>query len=758
MLVGNLLPGVQGYRPVARVNGVVRAVEDVSWSTGIEGDLPSDVQATSVPSGAKGTISWAPQTAVQSRPVSPWGKVAGWPPSSGDLVQIQVTDGATTWTRYTGVIDKTTGDADSGYQSVIQDFRDEITGKFTHEALLRHMTPFIEDGDYRSIGLNFWYPLTSALRKAGFCNVPPVEGPSALSVPLQGSVWPEAGTVRDAGGSGGTAHASFFLADFGYAAGSFSAAYLPRLDEAAATPVQLTLVIPGTHTGVSTMDVYYGNGPAIRLRVNNSRGVTAFHSPTSAGTWVSVASVGGAPSNVTTVVQLLIKGSSWDLRTSNGASSTGTQSRGAGSMSLVQVNADADARIAGVQVSHPQSTVREFASLDFTPTMRFESSGLASTMDMMPALRGRSINDLVNEIMEATLTASWWDETGTLILRPSDRLRSGAPVASLDTSVDIESLSWEDSLLAVRSGVDVTWLDPMISKTYQYRFELWRGRTQTLLSTADPIEDFVTPESGIEWFGVDRALRFLADTDGPNQSGWGAYNRRRGSYCGVWYSNADGDPTTAGDARVHYEPMYADSLKVTTSIVSLISTYEANTETHPEATALKPYLRGQSLPVVRGMGRGEWIDATYSTTAGMASASVLEHDLSYWGQEYFEDGSVAQRIADYLAGMVTAPHPTITDLTVAYDPRRQLGDVYTIISAWLGIELRVLVVAIDEAHGGGSFQSLTVRVVSATNTRGVTYDDLAEAWQGGNYASLNAAWAALTYNDMAANPLEGAPS
>src|SRR5699024_1425573 len=143
--------------------------------------------------------------------------------------------------------------------------------------------------------------------------------------------------------------------------------------------------------------------------------------------------------------------------------------------------------------------------------------------------------------------------------------------------------------------------------------------------------------------------------------------------------------------------------------------------THPEATALKAYLRGQPLPVVRGMGRGEWVDAVYRASAGPTSAPVLEHDLGYWGHEYFEGGSVAQRIGDYLARMVTTPQPAIPDLGVIYDPRRQVGDVYTLRSEWLGIELRVLVVGISEDHGNGSHQSLTVRVISATNIRPVTY-------------------------------------
>lgn len=751
MLVGDIVPGIPEWIASVMVNGVERAIRSVSWDTEMTGDLPEQVIASGGLGGASGTIEWATQDAVSDRPVSPWHKPVGWPPSPGDEVRVRVSDGETTWTRFTGVIDNTTGDPTSGYQSKIIDGRDQITGSFTHEALLRHMPPLVEDGSYRSIGLNFWYPLTMALRSAGLCNVPPIEVPSALSVPFQGSVWPEAGSVRDAGGAGGTIHASFFQAEYGYAAGSLDAAYAPRLSEDTGTPVQVTVVVPDTHAGVATIDVGYGLR-TIRVRVGENRGVTAFFSPTSTSPWTTVATVSAAPVGTTAVVQLLVKGGAWTLRSSAGGTGTGTQALGAGTMSSVRVVADGAARIAGVQVSHPNSNAREFASLAFSPSMRFQASGLASTMDMMPALRGRSISNLVDEILTATLTAAWWDETGTLILRPSDALRGTAPSQTITTADDITALAWEDSLLSVRSAVEVTWKDPSISKGRQYRLELWRARADTLLADSDPLEEFVTPESGVEWFGVDRTLRWLDD------SNWGAYNQRRGSYCGVWYSNSNGDPITTGDARVHYSSLYADSLKITTTVVSLLSTAEVNTETHPEATALKPYLRGQALPVVRGMGRGEWVDATYRATAGPESASVLPHDLGYWGHEFFEGGSVAQRIGDYLASMVSAPQPTITDLGLIYDPRRQLGDVYTLRSEWLGIELRILVTRLSEAHGDGAHQTASVRVISATNVRGATYGEFEAAWATGNYAGLEAVWDLLTYADFEADPLRGAPA
>lgn len=756
MLVGDIAPGIPEWTTSVMVNGVERAIRSVSWDTEMVGDLPDQVIASGGLSGASGTIEWATQVSVSDRPVSPWHKAAGWPPSAGDLVQVRVSDGETTWTRFTGVIDTSTGDPASGFQSKIIDRRDQITGSFSHEALLRHMTPFIEDGPYRSIGLSFWYPLTMALRSTGFCNVPPIEAISALSVPMQGSVWPEAGTVEYASGRDGVIHASFFRTDWGYAAGAVDATYIPRLSESTATPLQITMAVAPTHAGNANIDVHFSNNVVIRFLATATRRLIAHMSVSGGSSWEyqDIAVLEPGVSGDFTIGTLLVKNGVWTIR-SNGSSSTVMASRAVpeATMDRVSLNFRDTSRVAGVQVSHPNSSVREFASVDFTPSMRFTPSGLASTMDMTPAVKGRSVSDLVDEILQATLTASWWDETGTLILRPSDLLRSTAPSQTITTADDITSLAWEDALLAVRSAVEVAWKDPSFSKGRQYRLELWRASTDVLTSGDDPLEQFATPEAGKEWFGVDRTLRRL------DASNWGAYNLRRGSYCGVWLSDSDGNPDSrTADVSIVSDTLYSDSLKITTSVNSLPAGGEVNTETHPEESALKAYLRGQSLPVVRGMGRGEWIDATYRAAAGRASASVLAHDLGYWGGEYFEGGSVAQRIGDYLASMVTTPHPTITDLGLIYDPRWQLGDVLTLRSEWLGIELRVLITRISEDHGDGARQSVTVRVISATSIRPVTYAELEAAWATGNYAGLESVWSLLDYSALAADPLEGAPA
>ena len=752
MLVGDVLPGVNEYRVIVRVNGVVRAVESVSFSNEMSGDLPDQVVASGGVGGASGTIDWAPQEAVQSRPVSPWGKAAGWPPSPGDAVQVQVSDGVNTWTRFTGVIDKTSGSAGAGYQSSVIDFRDRISGTFTHQALLRYMPPHVDGGEYRRIGLTNQWVITTALRASGIYNTPPIESLSLMSMPLQGSVWPEYGTLTGAEGLNGAAHAQFISAPWGYAAANFTATVIPNTSRQipASEPVQLSMLRAPDHSDTGELSAVFGN-TRIRLRVTGTGVVNAQWVTDTTTTVVSLTANQMGDSEA---VSLLVKDGVWELRASNGATASATQARPAGdTLSTMIVTASAGARIAGVQVSSPTSVTQEHRSTRFVRDMEFVYPGIGSEMNMSPALRGRSIPDLVDEVTSAVLIAAWWDETGVLRLVPANQLRAQAPVAELTTTGDITALDWEDSLLSVRSAVEVTWKSPLITRSRSARLELWRGRTDTLEDNSDSVEEWVTPDSATEWFGVDRTLVRL------NASNWGAYNSRRGSFCGVWTSDSDGDPSSgSASVTITSENLYQDSMKITTTPVSIPSGLEANTETHPEAVALKAYLRGQSLPVVRGRGRGEWVDDIYSVSTGSGRGPVLSHDVGYWGHTYDSGGSAAQRVGDWLAGQVASPQPTITNMGVIYDPRRQVGDVYTVKSDWLGIELRVLVVGLTEEHGDGSHQSLTVRVIQATNTRGVTYDELEAAWQGGDYAGLQTAWAALNYTALEANPLEGAPS
>src|SRR5699024_8082441 len=111
-------------------------------------------------------------------------------------------------------------------------------------ALLRYMPPYEDGGEYRRIGLTNQWVITTALRASGIYNTPPIESLSLMSMPLQGSVWPEYGTLTGAEGLNGAAHAQFITAPWGYAAANFTATVIPNTSRQipASEPVQLSML------------------------------------------------------------------------------------------------------------------------------------------------------------------------------------------------------------------------------------------------------------------------------------------------------------------------------------------------------------------------------------------------------------------------------------------------------------------------------------------------------------------------------------
>ena len=120
---------------------------------------------------------------------------------------------------------------------------------------------------------------------------------------------------------------------------------------------------------------------------------------------------------------------------------------------------------------------------------------------------------------------------------------------------------------------------------------------------------------------------------------------------------------------------------------------------------------------------------------GQSLAEDLIHDSSWWLTP-----ADAQRVADALAAEVTQPMPTLSQVDVLWDPRRQIGD----IEEWIAVDktgaeswrARVLVTGYAEAWDGAvPSQSVDVRVISWTDpTDGKTYGDLADAYS--TYAGM----------------------
>ena len=663
--------------------------------------------------------------------MNPFNRSSGWLPVRGDRVVIYAGDGTSEWIQFTGLIDKTTGDIGSGYQSTIIDDLDRLITPFSHVPLLRVMTPIVRGAaEYRAAGLSHLYYVDAALRVAGFFATPPAESRQILSVPAQSSMWPEAGIMTDGlvGGVDGGPWAAFYDGPDGVVMADLQNIYSPRLAFPMTEPVRFGLTVAPEHSGNTTVKAYYGATDYVELAVAGSRTVIARLN----GVEICSLAMGSAVR-----VSLLVKAGAWTLRTSAGATASGAATNPTTAvLDRIVITADASSRVAGFHACHT-STSTENLYTSFTPSARYQMDTTAHVglMDAGPTIEPTTCLDVLQKISQATLTAMWIDELGVFNWAPSIVLRGRPSLASLTTEGDVTELGWEDSLLAVRSRVELSHEIPAVSKSRWDTILFHEGGGGPLDSGQVQAEFIKTPD-GEDWVGIDTTIYVLKTGE------WSAYNSRQGSFGGGVFTSSGATTSEAGlTFSVALEVVDNRTLKFTQSVGPLPADVKFEPVTSPTDPALWERMRDKPLPVIRGFAKTQWAEAAITgATSGPSWAPVLTHELGPWANR--DDGTaiIPQRIADYIASQVSAPSPTITSLAVIPDPRRQLGDVITISSAaYMGAVLTALVVGIDTAHDDALTQQLAVRIISIATTH-QTY----EAWDAASPGTLTyGQWDAL---------------
>ena len=521
MLPGTLISSdVQAFTSHVQVNGVTRAHKSWSVDRELVGDLPEQVVAGGGIRQATGTIVWADQGDVVETAANPWNPGAGWLPKPGDRVQIWASDGTTSWRQFTGVIDSTKGDVGGFPASSIIDDYDRLNVRFSHDAMLRVMPPRFRGGaDLRAVGLTPLYYVDAALRASGFYATPAPEVRCALSVPAQSSLWAEVGLLTDSaiGGvaGGSSVWAGRHNAPFGMSMSNFRASYGPNLGVGMRTVLQMTALVAPDHSGNGFMTAYYG-GDSVSLAIAASRTVVAR---------LNGAEVCRLVLGTATVITLLVKNGVWRLRSNTAETSTGNAAMPTDAgMTQVSIEADANARMAGFQVSHP-AAANEFASVNYSPTANYwlDSFELAGYIDAAPAIEGSTAIKVLDEISKATLAAMWIDEAGVFQWVPANVLRNRASAQTITTLDDIRSLTWEDSLLGVRSSVDVDYRLPAITRSRWDRVIVYQG-SGTTMEPGDTSEEFVKPSTDEDWVQVSADLLNLGEVGftSPSNNGWGS--------------------------------------------------------------------------------------------------------------------------------------------------------------------------------------------------------------------------------------------
>lgn len=700
---------VMSYTSRVLVNGVDRSV--ISWSVEREmsGGLPAQVVAAAGLTQATGNIVWASDTELTDGGLNPWNRATGWTPVEGDRVEIYAGDGVSEWKQFHGLIDKTTGSINDGFQSSVIDDHDKFSAEFELQAMLRVMPPDALGGaEYRSVGLHPLFYVDYALRRSGFHCTPAREYDSALFAPLQGSRWAHFGyQTYGVGGLNRAAPWGLGVEDctawwsIGGAASLMSA------------PTQVSLLVAPNHAGPATVSVSFGSTTdRLSLYINAARVASAQKN----GVTVATLALGES-----LVISMLAKNGVLELATSDGRKTSGKFTASGSGMSQVRLSATMDANVAGLQVSRPAVAVHEHAATRWVPSARLDTTNLAMSgiIDAAPMIEKRTAGSLLSEISEATLSPMWIDEKGVFQWVPSYVLRS-RPVSTTLTSADnILGLEWESGLLSTASKVTVRGRKPHISKGRWRNIKLAEGNMETIKSL-DELEVFLEPETDTDW--IMPQTSFL-EIGGENNS-WASYNNPSLATAGLYYTADGGTTTVTGlTCAISAERLGFQKFLIKYLAGSWPSGVEGVLATSPTNTSLWPKNRNQPAIRLPGGGKVKWDEIEVSAVGAGGPGPELVHEAGVWLNRTSND-EMLMSFASFIQGQTASPKPVIAGLRVIPDPRIQLGDVIMIESQDLmGVKLKALITGVSNNFGATLEQSLTVRVIGSENTF-TTYQEL----------------------------------
>ena len=743
---------VAQYSSRVLVNGVERPVLSWSLDRDLVGDLPEQVVAGGGVVQATGQIAWASTDDVTDGALNPWNPSTGWVPAEGDTVRILAGDGDQQWSQFVGVIDSTSGDIGGGITSKIIDRYDDLSKTVNIPALVNTMPPLESSGDWRRIGLSNLHHINTALRSCGFYTTPPRSANTVLDVPMQGTMWPIVGDVV-------TCHRLSTVqyppigeyAPWGASRSDAFAVFEPSVPRTGTTVVQLTLMRTTAHAGIAYARCTYGSAN-VELRLTATQAQARVNGAT-------VATIGFTGDGA---AQLLLKSGQVTIAASNGASNTATASLGSSAlMDSIVLSADGNSRVAGLMVSHPPTAGNELNAINFNPSARIDAGRMHSGSIALPSVSETSAADLLDNLSRILLRPFWIDELGVLQCVGSDVLRDKAPVQTVTTLDDIRELSWSKNLLGVRSEVRARYLWPSITARRTHSVTVHEGSTEVLAS-GESLQTIVETPAGEDWVMTD---------DTPLVAGLGAFddiNKGVGSLIGGIYTDGVNEvwASMPGVDRLSMSMQQVGASKwaITATATTLEPGKQVELRTvSPEAalaTSLWPAWWGHGLGIIRAKAKISWTERSRTPSLAGTRGPAYEHDFGAWATgDDIEGTGMIDEITSFIAEQVFSPAATIDSMRVGYDPRRQLGDVITVVSpTFMGVTMNCLIVGIStQAESGMYTQHLAVRIISVTTTF-TSYQEFMDAWGTvADYDNFMTAWGAIaTYADLTSDPLEGA--
>lgn len=708
---------------VERTTGTVSVVREIAATTPASLGTPGGVMAGTV------TAALTEPEDVHTRKRSPWDRVDAWPPTDGDLIDVDGTLDGETWDRrFTGVLEGAAGAAQDIEVSVDGvDAIDRLNRPIVFEPLASPMpiqpsqagTPALVVNPH----LRHEHYIETALRAAGWWLGPRPASASPLHLPLVGSTIPAnrntglKGIVEDGAGSWERApwgigfHATDSLkwevSQYSTRENSELVFLAARRPSDAATQT-IRMRLKGLNDTRFILDVFF-TATTVQVRSTPATGLD----------WT-----GPLPDADAAVhFRLTYNGKETQLYVDHVLRQTGTETREntANSTTELTVSPQDHSPLIGHIIVGRAGEV-----YDPTPP---NAHLLAGDLYKSEMRAGRyldtTIVNVLRDIAQATNAAAWIDKRGHFIWAHPDALGAQESVATLTADADVLDMAWRHQHSDLRHRVRVPSQEPVITVSDRADVEWWTGAGDIIDADQEEkwwerltVTEIASASGSEDWFPAKLGPYILKQTATSKNE----FAKGEADWYGAtaYYGNIS-DPVSGQEGVVQAETRKITSQTYEMKTVIFLSPGEQEsvsprvpnnqfTQTlHPE---MVPY-NGTPLPVLRGFGKVEWTagPSTSGDAIGPVTAADYSHDPGWWVQ-----GGDNKRLANWIASQVTVSRPLIEDLPVVPRHDLELGNVITIEEhAVYGVTIKALIIGIREQYSHGeAAMTLTLRVLEAT--------------------------------------------
>lgn len=733
-------------------------------SVSVDREIPTGLPGGSGFTAATGTVTATWGDEVEGRADHPWGTDPVWPPRPQARVEVILADGSgNEWTQLKGVVvDPSGSDASRTISFGVRDNYQSLDTLVTLPALSDIMPSLVDTNNHRYIGLHTVWITDALLRAGGRYATPAPSGDCFISVPFQGSTWPERGecltSVKQAPDEAGAAYPNWRKTAYGMAVHNVTATYSPwswsGLDLRFNRPMEITQEIVPMDAGSTFLRVRVGGGELGLAQATGT--VFARYYPSTGGSVDLTTAVKGSATRAT--VRYSRSGSTLTaqlrLRLADGSLSTistGTATIPSGDLSgeVNQIWANGSGAQGAFQAGYPTAEWGRLAAnpsavINATMTSRNSLTGL-------PTQVNGNVLDLLNAQADAEFGQWWIDELDVLQWWDRGLLPARGTVGTLTGQDHVRELAWSHSHDAAKRRVHVKYRAPQTTTRWRTNLTLWQNSRDTL-EAGDTAEIFVNVPNDEIWLGVDLSpTRYSANT-----SNYWAINRGIKSVFGGIAVGDNGKERLTNSVIPSVRRVTDDTFVFEHTVTNLLSGEQAALELPGEYDtdrALWQRWRGSGLPILRGKRRIVFMDEVYtSSITGDSAAPDFTHDPGWW----IQSATYAQRTADFAAEYLTSPKPKLDGLDIMPVFALQVGDrVRVVMPDRSELDITGVVtgnrIEVDLAAGTAS-QSIDLQPTSVTS--------LAKRWSDFGRVRAGDSWTVFgndrsgdTWSDFGTDPL-----